>query len=58
MLSAKQEVFNEKVNELTSMEFKYQASSASSTNKILMLAEFQLKQNEVNNIQKTLLNNR
>ncbi len=57
MLSTKQGVSNEKINELTSMEYKYQPSSASSTNKVLMLAEFQLKQTEVNNVQKTLLNN-
>jgi hypothetical protein len=54
-LSAKPSGSEEKVNELTGMEFKYQPVSALSNYKVLILAEFQLKQSEVNDAQKSLL---
>jgi hypothetical protein len=55
-LSSKQGESENKVNELTSMEFKYQSASASSSDRVLILSEFQLKQSEVNDVQKSLLN--
>jgi hypothetical protein len=42
----------EKVNELTDLQIKYQSASASSDDKVLIIAESQLKQPEVNDIQK------
>jgi hypothetical protein len=54
-LSAKPSSSEEKVNELTGMEIKYQPASASSNDKVLILAELQLKQSEVNDAQKSLL---
>ena len=54
-LSAKPGESEQKVNELTGNEFKYQSASASSNDKVLAIAEFQLKQSEVNNVQKSLL---
>jgi hypothetical protein len=40
------------------MEFKYQPASASSGGNILAIAEFQFQQCEVNDVQKSLLDNR
>jgi hypothetical protein len=54
-LSAKPGESQQKANELTGMEFKYQPTSASSNDKVLILAELQLKQSEVNDVQKSLL---
>ena len=54
-LSAKQGESEKKVNELTGNEFKYQPASASSSDKVSIITEFQLKQSEVNNVQKSLL---
>jgi hypothetical protein len=39
------------------MEFKYQLASTSSGGNVLAIAEIQLQQSEVNEVQKSLLNN-
>ncbi len=56
-LSPKDSDSSKKVNELTGNEIKYQPVSASSNERVLMLAELQLKQSEVNDEQKSLLDN-
>ena len=49
-------LFGKKINDQVSMEFPYQPASASSSSQVLMLAEFTLLQNEVNQVNQYLLN--
>ena len=49
-------LLGKKINDQVSMEFPYQPASASSTSQVLMLAEFTLLQNEVNQVNQYLLN--
>jgi hypothetical protein len=48
-------LFGKKINDQVPMEFPYQSASASSTSKVLMLAEFTLLQNEANQVNQYLL---
>ena len=48
-------LFGKKINEQVSMEFPYQPASASSSSKVLMLAEFTLLQSEVDKVNQYLL---
>ena len=43
-------------NDLTTSEFKYQKASASGSDNVLFIAEIQLLQNEVDSVEKSLIN--
>ena len=48
-------LLDQKANDLTGNEFKYQPASASRNDNVLFISEFQLTQDEVKNVEKSLI---